>query len=98
MASAVERRRDHAKATENPRGTETLRQNIDMAHAVEQGQDRGLRSDRRHKSGHGTVEVICLAAQQYEVKRRLNLLAKNSPNGDRLSGSAWRGDGEAIGR
>src|SRR5690242_11339783 len=97
MALAIECGGDHAKATEHPRCTEAFRRGVDMAHAVEQGQDRSLRSDRRRKSGHGTLEVICLAAQQHEVIRRLNLFAENSPDGNRMSGTVWRDDGEAIG-
>jgi hypothetical protein len=48
-----------------------------MAHAVEQGQDRGVRSDRRRKGVDRPREVIGLAAQQDEVERLAQTLRRH---------------------
>ena len=68
-AVAVERRGNLAQAAKDLFRAEARGQDIEMAHAVEHGQDRGLRTDGGGEGGHGVVEVIGLATQKHEVKR-----------------------------
>ena len=68
LALLVERHRDRAEAAEHALAAEFLVEHIQMPHAVEQRNDRGLRSDRRRKRLDGVVEVERLAAQQHDVE------------------------------
>ena len=68
LARLVEGGGDRAEAAEHALAPELLVEHIQMQHAVEQRDDRGLRPDRRGKRCDGVVEVERLAAQQHDIE------------------------------
>jgi hypothetical protein len=64
----VQNRRDQALAAEHAFGAEARFQSVQVAHAVEQRQDRRLRSNRRRKRGHCVVKIVGLAAEKDEIE------------------------------
>jgi hypothetical protein len=74
MAVLVKRHRDAAQATEDAVLAEFFVEDVEMAHAVKQRDDRRLRSDRRRKRPDRIIEVECLAAQQDHVEFLVELI------------------------
>src|SRR5436305_546857 len=68
FALLVQRDRDGAEAAEHARARKFLVEHIEMLHAVEQWQDRGVRPHRRRKGFYRIVEVEGLAAEQHDVE------------------------------
>jgi hypothetical protein len=68
FALVVERHRDRAEPAEHALTPEFRVEHVQMQHAIEQREDRGLRSDRRREGFDRILEIERLAAQQHDVE------------------------------
>jgi hypothetical protein len=78
----IERGRDQALAAQHRRAAEAPLEKVEMGHAVQQRQDRGLRPHRRGEGLHGLDQVVGLAAQQDEVVGRAELVGGDRRRGE----------------
>ena len=95
-AFGIERRRNHTLAAEHMRSAEARLQRIEMTDAVQQRQNRRVRSDCRREGGHRAVEVVGLAREQHQVEclgelvcedqRRRRQVGVTQPAADRKAG------------
>jgi len=67
-------------------------QRVEMAHAVQQREDRGLRPDRRREALDRAVEVIGLAAQEHEVVGRREILGLHEDRVGDVDVPVWAAD------
>ncbi|GCC46367.1 hypothetical protein chiPu_0030623, partial [Chiloscyllium punctatum] len=68
LALFIQRRRDRTETAKHVLGAERLVERIEMQHAVEQRDDRGLVADRWRERLDRVLEVERLAAQQHDVE------------------------------
>src|ERR1039457_4256886 len=72
----VERRGDHCESAEHLMRTESLRERIEVLHAVEKREDRRPGSDGARKRFHGRHEIVRLAAHEDEIVWASNVLGE----------------------
>src|SRR6185312_3690279 len=68
LALLVERHRNRTESAEHPLASELLIERVEMGHAVEHRDDRGLRSHCWRKGFDRVVEVVGLAAQHHDIE------------------------------
>jgi len=78
VAALVERRRDQTLAAKDTGRAEPLLEDVKMAHAVQEGQDRGIWTDRCGERVDGGIEVVGFATQQNQVERAVQLMGLHS--------------------
>src|SRR6185437_4706956 len=83
-----------ALAAEHGMVTKSLGQQVEMAHAIEQRQNRGVRSDRGRKRQHRLWQVVSLATEQNEVVRLAESPGLNC-RCRQIGVSPWTADREA---
>jgi hypothetical protein len=76
-ARIVEGRRDQTLAAQDMCRTEPLVEDVKVLHAIQQGQDRRLRSNRCSKRIDGGIEVVGFAAQQNQVEVPVYFMSLN---------------------
>src|SRR6267142_4516799 len=77
-AALVERRRDQTLAAKDAGRAEPLLEDVKMAHAVQEGQDRGIWTDRCGERVDGGIEVVGFATQQNQVERAVQFMGLHS--------------------
>ncbi len=95
-ALGLERRRDHAQPAEHAVGPETLAQLVEVPHAVQQRQNRRLRTDRLGERRHRALEVVSFAAQQHEVERLRELFPRDSRRRGAAKVAAATANGQPV--
>ena len=69
----IEHDRDQAKPAKHPVFTEAGLQQVHVAHAVEHGEDQGIRPAGRRQRLHRRFQVVGLATEQDEIERALDI-------------------------
>src|SRR5882724_12008199 len=77
-AALVERRRDQTLAAKDAGRAEPLLEDVKMTHAVQEGQDRGIWTDRCGERVDGGIEVVGFATQQNQVERAVQFMGLHS--------------------
>src|SRR6266850_6189288 len=77
-AALVERRRDQTLAAKDAGRAEPLLEDVKMAHTVQEGQDRGIWTDRCGERVDGGIEVVGFASQQNQVERAVQFMGLHS--------------------
>jgi len=72
-ALGVDRCRNDADAAQYRRFAKALRQHVKVMHSVEEGNDRGLRANRRGEICKSRLESIRLHGEEHDVVGRRNL-------------------------
>src|SRR5580765_5030146 len=77
-AALVERRRYQTLATKDASRAESFVEKVQVPHAVQEGQDRGIWTDRCGERVDGGIEVVGFATQQNQVERAMQFMGLHS--------------------
>ena len=80
-ALRAEGRRDHTQAAEHSLRAEAIGKDVELPHAVQEGQNRRVRAHRLGERRHGALEIVGLAAQKDEVEGVGEALFRNERRG-----------------